>query len=35
MDIVLIGVVLGTILFWAGLAMFYMGVKKDRKKSKK
>lgn len=34
MDYIVIGVCLGTILFWAGMAMFYLGVKKDRKKKR-
>ena len=29
-DITVIGVVAGTILFWAGMAMFFIGVKKDK-----
>ena len=29
-DIVVVGVVAGTLFFWAGIVMFFIGVKKDK-----
>jgi len=33
-DIIVIGVILGTILIWGGAALFFFGVRSDKKSKK-
>jgi hypothetical protein len=34
-DIIVIGVIIGTILLWGGVALFYLGVRSDKNKKVK